>query len=119
MSTPGAGAHGETPLTDELAELLVAAQGWVSRATANHQVATGASECTGCPLCRLISVLRGDRPEVTEKMLDVVNSVVTGLRGAFEAPPAEPASDPAASPASDPAPPSRVQPIDLTDPEED
>ncbi|MGI8880496.1 MAG: hypothetical protein ACR2KJ_08335 [Jatrophihabitans sp.] len=113
MSVHDDGAPAESPLTDELAELLTAAQGWVGRAAASHQVATGAPECTGCPLCQLVSVLRGDRPEVTEKVLDVVTTMVTGLRAAFDRPPGTDVPDDEAASAS------RLQPIDLTDPEED
>jgi hypothetical protein len=62
-----------------------------------------AGECTWCPHCQVLAVLRGDRPEVTAVLGDVLTTVVAALRQfAGEAPdpsptPAEPAEeDPAA-----------------------
>lgn len=67
-------------------------------------IATGAPECTWCPLCQLISVLRGERPEINEKVAEAMMSVVAALRAFLDATkqPAQPA-------------PPRVQHIDLDD----
>ena len=53
-----------------------------------------AASCTSCPLCRLLAVLRGERPEVTARWTESALTVVQALRTAI-APPGEPA-DPAA-----------------------
>jgi hypothetical protein len=70
------------------------------------------SDCRWCPLCQAAAVLRGERPEVTAAIADVLTAAATALR-AFAEPPA-PADDPeppAAPAPSDPAP--VVQQIDI------
>lgn len=62
-----------------------------------HQVHSGAPECTWCPICQFVAVLRGERPDVNEK----VALVVAALRSMFDQ--AE----------GGPAQPQRVQHIDL------
>ena len=80
----GHGAVG--PLVDEAALLLTAVedklQAWQA---AEGRMAGGAVElpepcpecgtvpgaaCTGCPVCRLIAAVRGERPEVTARVVD-------------------------------------------------
>lgn len=53
----------------------------------------GAS-CTACPLCRLLAVLRGERPESTAKLVDGALLIVRTLRSMI---PDIPAADPAAT----------------------
>lgn len=80
----------ESPLVAELAGLLAAGQDWVARTAAAHQVATGAAECAGCPFCQLIGALRGDRPELTERVVEVAATLVGHLRGMVDQPAAQP-----------------------------
>jgi hypothetical protein len=71
---------------DEAAKLLDAVQDWVRRNLGEgSHIATGAPECTWCPLCQLIMVLRGDRPEISEKIADATASVVAALRTLLDA----------------------------------
>ena len=42
----------------------------------NDHLATGAAECTVCPLCRAISAVRHVSPEVTAHLTAAANSVV-------------------------------------------
>jgi hypothetical protein len=42
--------------------------------------------CTGCPLCRLLAVLRGERPETTARLVDGALSVVQALRSLLPEP---------------------------------
>jgi len=100
----------ESPLVDQLAGLIVDAQQWVARMAEEHQVATGAPECVNCPVCRLIGVLRGDYPELTDRAVDLVSSVVTALRTMFEQAP---------GPGQGPAEPPRVQRIVLDRPDDE
>jgi hypothetical protein len=65
--------------------------------------ASGAGECRSCPVCRLISVLRGDRPEVTEKLAEAGTALLAALRAALGPVATGTAPEPAA----------RVQRIDL------
>lgn len=63
--------------------------------------ASGSSECSWCPVCQLVGVLRGERPDVNEK----ISALLTALRGVFED------VDRAGTAARHPPP--RVQRIDL------
>jgi hypothetical protein len=63
-------------------------------AMGNH---VGGENCRYCPVCLAIGVLRGERPEVTEKAV----ALLAALRQAFEQPAPEPTGAP------------RVQRIDL------
>lgn len=38
------------------------------------------TDCAGCPVCAVLAVLRGERPELTAALLDGAISVVTALR---------------------------------------
>ena len=102
----------ESPLVDQLAGLIADAQQWVARMAEEHQVATGSKECVNCPVCRLIGLLRGDHPEVTDRAVDLASTMVTAVRTMFEQAP---------SPGQDPAepPPPRVQRITLDRPDDE
>jgi hypothetical protein len=99
-----------SPLVDQLSGLIADAQQWVARMAEEHQIATGAPECVNCPVCRLIALLRGDHPELTDWAVDVVSTVVTAMRTMFE-------QDPAPGP--DGAEPPRVQRIMLDRPDDE
>lgn len=76
---------------EEAARLFAAVEDWV-RDRAGHAVdgehlATGAPECTVCPLCQGVSLLRQVKPETVEHLLDAAASVVAALRSAVAAPP--------------------------------
>lgn len=84
------------------------------------------ADCRWCPVCQTAAVLRGDRPEVTAALADVLTTAADALRqfaadrspqqAAPDGPPADglPADGPAASaPAGDAAKPSPVQRIDI------
>ncbi|MDQ1718974.1 MAG: hypothetical protein QOE89_2927 [Pseudonocardiales bacterium] len=78
----GLGSGSEpAPLGEEVAKLLTAAQDWFHRnlgEPSTSKIATGAPECAWCPLCQLISALRGDQPELTERFVEA-QSAVSGL----------------------------------------
>ena len=72
--------------------------------------------CQWCPVCQLIAVLRGERPEVTEALADVLRATADALHAFAAAPdgprPAgPPTEDEAAPPAADPPP--MVQRIEI------
>jgi hypothetical protein len=100
----------DSPLVDQLAGLMADAQKWVGRMAEEHQIATGAKECVNCPVCRLIAVLRGDHPELTDRAVDLMATVVTAMRTMFEQAP---------TPGQDPAEPPRVQRIVLDRPDDE
>ena len=99
------------PLGEEAAKLFGAAQDWLHRALADPlagaRISTGAAECAFCPVCQLIAVLRGQRPEISEKFAET-QLALAGLLRALADGVATMASPPAPSPGG-----SRVQRIDL------
>ncbi|MDQ1733762.1 MAG: hypothetical protein QOH56_13 [Pseudonocardiales bacterium] len=78
----GLGSRSEpAPLGEEAAKLLAAAQEWFHRnlgQPSTSKIATGATECAWCPLCQLISALRGEQPELTERFVEA-QAAVSGL----------------------------------------
>ena len=69
---------------EEAARLFAAAEDWIRTRSGGHLdgIATGAPECTVCPLCQGISAVRGVRPETVEHLLDATASFVAALRSA-------------------------------------
>jgi len=55
------------------------------------QAAGDAAECRWCPLCQLIAVLRGERPEVTAVLADVLRATADALHAFAAAPDGPPA----------------------------
>lgn len=102
----------------EEARRLVAALGdWASTrlGAVDEQIATGAPECQVCPLCQLISALRGDRPEVLGRLGEAWAAFLAVLAGHSH--PASPSPAPAPEAGADPAPTSQppVRPVENID----
>ena len=102
------------PLPDEAARLLGAVHEWAARTLPADDGCT----CTWCPVCQGRAVLRGDRPEVTERLTDAVTAAASALAtiaaaltkpAAAPPPPAGPLAGPDPEPA--PRPESAVQHI--------
>jgi hypothetical protein len=71
------------------------------------------ADCRWCPICQVASVLRGERPEVTAALADVLTTAATALRtiaAAGEPSGATTEADPAPQ---ESAPPPPVQRIDI------
>ena len=51
-----------------------------------------AADCRWCPVCQVAAVVRGERPELTAALADVLTATATALR-AFAGDPAEPSAD--------------------------
>jgi hypothetical protein len=104
-----------SPLADEATRLLGAVQEWARQnfpaVPADHDH-SGAPVCTWCPLCQFMAVLRGDRPEVTERVTEAGSALASALRAVLDA-----AVTGSASGAPRPDPSSRVQRIDLGGPD--
>jgi hypothetical protein len=76
------------PLAEEAARLVGAAQEWLHRVVgdpAGSRIATGAEECCWCPLCQLIATLRGERPELLERLADTQAALAGVLRAVADA----------------------------------
>ncbi|MGY1913877.1 hypothetical protein [Blastococcus sp. SYSU DS0973] len=70
------------------------------------------SDCRWCPVCQTGAVLRGERPEVTAALADVLTTTADALRTFAEAPRAD-ATAPAAEGEDEPAAQPAVQRIDI------
>ncbi len=72
----------ETPdeLGQEVRRLLEAVQAWARRypdAETPHQ----SGECLPwCPICQFANVLRGDHPEVTERLGEAAGAIATAMK---------------------------------------
>ncbi|WAX58013.1 hypothetical protein M6B22_04400 [Jatrophihabitans cynanchi] len=89
---------------DELGRMLHAVQDWATRTfppAGEHE-----STCQWCPLCQLMAVLRGERPDVNERVAEAGSAVVSALRNLLDA-------TGAGGHASEPEDKPRVQRIDL------
>ncbi len=83
----GAGAEAVGSVADEAVKLLGALSGWAKDATPNLQahVATGAAECTYCPICRTVHLVRDLRPEVKEQLATAATTALQALSGLLAA----------------------------------
>jgi hypothetical protein len=93
-------------VAEEAAKLFEALQGWATQsggeyadATAaaaggaahrlhgiNEHVATGAPECAYCPLCQVISAVRGTSPEVRQHLASAASSMLKAVAGLMTTP---------------------------------
>lgn len=94
------GASGLGSAADEAAKLFAAAQDWIRVRTGpvtdgpmwsgslwdREHLATGAAECTVCPLCQTVATLRQITPETVEHLLDAAASLVAAMRTAVSSP---------------------------------
>ena len=103
----------------EALRLVNAVQDWATRAfpAAAEEHANGT--CQWCPICQFVAVLRGERPEVTERVVEAGGALLSAFRAFVDA--TMPAGGPAGGGARradepDPEPERpRVQRIDLGD----
>jgi hypothetical protein len=81
------------------------------RAPAGEAPGAGGSDCRWCPLCQAAAIVRGERPEVSAALADILTATAAALRQfAGEPPSPAPDAEAAAAPADErPA----VQQIDL------
>lgn len=107
--------HGAGPevgsLAEEAAKLLGVLSGWadehfpdldgVAERTStfgrdvHEHLATGAPECTYCPVCRLLRSVRQSSPEVRAHLTAAAGSLLQAAAAVLAShPPAEPAGDP-------------------------
>jgi hypothetical protein len=117
----------QSELQTEAARLLAQLQDWAQRggeaATQHGEPGSYAAQhaadglrhgpdCEWCPVCQFVAVLRGERPELTERVAEAGVAVVTALRGLLDAVVGA-AAHPDAGADDSGAPPPRVQHIDL------
>jgi hypothetical protein len=117
-SDSDAHAIGSAALMGEALRLVSAmqdwAQGWPQRNPGEADERRGGTECQWCPLCQFVAVLRGQRPEVTERVAEAGTAAAAALRALVEAAvSAGGAATQHRAPRPGPGP--RVQKIDLGD----
>src|SRR5688500_16533505 len=72
------------------------------------------SDCSWCPLCQAAAVVRGERPEVTAALADVLTATATALRTFAEsAQPAQPRPPASTDDGPEAEPPPSVQRIEI------
>jgi hypothetical protein len=93
MTAPGFGQdnHGtHGPLLEEAAKLAEAlSKSWTDLSAGGfvHSLLSGfgeSSECKACPVCQLLRVVGGHRPEVLEHLTDASASLIAALRASLE-----------------------------------
>ena len=76
-------------LGDEATKLFAAAeQWWRDTHERDHTGETGETrtgpECAICPICQLLSALRGSRPDLFEHLSSAATSLMHAMRSTFE-----------------------------------
>jgi hypothetical protein len=82
--TDGEQAAGTGPLAAEALRLMSTvqdwAQGWGEHGPGGPGGANAGPECQWCPICQFIAVLRGERPEIIERVTEAGTAIVAALR---------------------------------------
>ncbi|WP_375498282.1 hypothetical protein [uncultured Jatrophihabitans sp.] len=65
---------------DPATSIFAALQDWAKQALPAPPSGHGGPECQWCPLCQLASVLRGEHPEITERMAEAGAAISTAVR---------------------------------------
>lgn len=80
-----AGDSAASPLADEVVRLIGGVQDWARRTFTEAAASTHTGpECQWCPLCQFLAVLKGDRPDVTERVAEAGTAMLTALRAVVE-----------------------------------
>lgn len=81
--TAAPGAHGS--VGEEAAKLVEALSEWARGAAGGElPLATGAAECTLCPVCQALALLRRARPETFTHLADATTSLLAAVRTVVE-----------------------------------
>jgi hypothetical protein len=102
---------------DDTARVLSAVQDWATRTFPESAEQHASGTCQWCPICQFVAVLRGERPDVTDRVVEAGTALLSAFRAFMDA--TVPHSDePQPQPRTD-ADPSRprVQRIDLGKPD--
>jgi hypothetical protein len=118
----GAHASGDNPnpaapLIGEALRLVSSvqewAQDWAHRGSGEAGERHTGSDCQWCPLCQFAAVLRGEHPEVTDRVAEAGTALAGALRALVEAASGATGGAQHREPPPPPAP--RVQKINLND----
>jgi hypothetical protein len=105
-------------LTEEVHRLLAAVQDWARRfpeQASNREAHAPGGECLSwCPICQFANVLRGEHPELTERLTEAANAVASAMKALADVALTRASSDRARPDRPRPTP--RVEHIKLDDP---
>jgi hypothetical protein len=86
--SPTESCDGHDQLAAELRELAVGALDrlgpLLDRLRSGPPTSGGERACVGCPVCAVVAVLRGDRPELAVRLAEHASGLVAVLRAALE-----------------------------------
>jgi len=95
VSSPPPGSAPLGSAAEEAGRLFAAVEDWARTRTGGlldgtmfdgEHLATGAPECSVCPLCQAVHALRQVQPETVEHLLDAAASVLAALRSTLLGP---------------------------------
>jgi DNA-binding HxlR family transcriptional regulator len=79
------GRPGPSPWGEDAQRLLTAIQEWAQRTMPAPPSGHPGPECQWCPLCQLASVLRGEHPELAERIAEAGTALTGALRAMLDA----------------------------------
>ncbi|MFC5493092.1 hypothetical protein [Nocardioides caricicola] len=71
---------------EEAAKLLGALSGWAKDHVGDGHIDTGAPECTYCPICKTVHVLRQASPEVRTQLATAASALLQAAAGLMATP---------------------------------
>jgi hypothetical protein len=78
-------ASGRPDLGSEIGTLMGAVQDWARRALPESAIGHGGPECQWCPICQFVNVVRGEHPEVADRVAEAGTAVAAALRAVADA----------------------------------
>jgi hypothetical protein len=71
-------------LSEEVHRLLTAVQDWARRfpeQASNPEAHPASGECVSwCPICQFANILRGEHPEVTERLTEAATAIAAAMK---------------------------------------
>ena len=98
------GAHAAPGMSDDVRKLIDGVQDWVRGVLPSPEHLHTGPDCQWCPLCQFAEVVRGDHPEVAEKITEAGAAFVNAVRAVFDAAGKPPSTSRAPAPAQRPRP---------------
>jgi DNA-binding helix-hairpin-helix protein with protein kinase domain len=104
--------------SEDLGKIVSSLADWARKSLGEVKQTHSGSDCEWCPICQAAAVVRGENPELGEKLKQAGNALLGVVRAFVDAAPAPGTTAPTPSPADEPpAPPPgprpRVERIEL------